>query len=334
MRAVIRMPARGALRGLHAWQRRVARWPSLALLAGCAALAHAALPLPEHVTFPSLDRDATGNAVAISALYFRPPQATPGASVPLIVAAHGCGGMFSASASRRNELSERFASWTEQLLSDGYAVLWPDSFNSRGRRSVCLVKRGEPSISPVTRRLDVLGALAFAAAQPGVDRERIALVGWSHGGSTTLAAINGRDPEVAAFLSAPGAPPNFRAAVAFYPGCVVSLRKGANWLPAMPIEIHVGELDDWTPPAACVQLGDAARSRGANMTVTVYPGAYHGFDAPSGRVVVWKEVTTGAHPDQGVHVGPDPAARAAANDAVRGFLRGGLLSGSPPPAAP
>ena len=289
-------------------------------------VANAALPAPEHVTFPSLDRDAAGAPIAISALYFRPPQAAPDAKVPLIIAAHGCGGMFSARADRSNELSERFAAWTEQLLSDGYAVLLPDSFNSRGRRSVCLVRRGEPSITPVTRRLDILGALTYAAALPDVDRARIALVGWSHGGSTTLASVNGKDPRIAEYYAAPGAPPPFRVAVAFYPGCVVSLRAGEKWQPGVPLAIHTGELDDWTPAAACVKLGDAARARGVPMTVTVYPGAYHGFDAPRGRVVVWKEVTTGANPDKGVTIGPNPAARAAANDAVRALLRERLLT--------
>jgi dienelactone hydrolase len=294
------------------------------------AVANAMLPAPEHVNFPSLDRDAAGVPIAVSALYFRPPQAAPSAKVPLIIAAHGCGGMFSARADRSNDLSERFAAWTEQLLSDGYAVLLPDSFNSRGRRSVCLVKRGEPSITPVTRRLDILGALAYAGALPGVDGARIALVGWSHGGSTTLASVNGKDPQIAQYYAAPGAPSPFRVAVAFYPGCVVSLRAGEKWQPGIPLAIHTGELDDWTPAAACVQLGNAARARGAPMKVTVYPGAYHGFDAPRGKIVVWKEVTTGATPDKGVTVGPDPAARAAANDAVRALLRERLST----PAAP
>lgn len=291
---------------------------SVLVAASCAA--HAALPAPEHVRFPSLDRGASGAPVMIDALYYK-PAAAANAKVPLIVALHGCGGMFSAAPGRGDQLSQRGIAWTEQFLADGYAVLWPDSFNPRGKRSVCLIKRGEPTIPPVTRRLDALGALAFGAAQPDIDRGRTAIVGWSHGGSTTLASSNGKDAEIEAFYAAPGAPLPFRAAVAFYPGCVVSWRAGAGWLPAMPLRIDVGELDDWTPPGACVRLGESARTRGATMDVTVYPGANHGFDGPSGKVVLWKEVTTGARPSEGVHVGPDPAARTAATEAVRAFLR-------------
>ena len=81
------------------------------------------------------------------------------------------------------------------------------------------------------------------------------------------------------------------------------------------------ESGDWTPSPICVALGEAARKPGTDMTVTVYPGAYHGFDAPRGRKTVWKEVTTGANPDKGVTLGPDPAARDAATQAVRAFLK-------------
>jgi len=298
---------------------------ALILLAAVVSTAASALPPPERVTFPSLDVDANGTPVAITALYF--PAA--GAAAPLVIAAHGCGGMYSARADRADQLSERGIAWTETLLADGYAVLWPDSFNPRGKRSVCLHKRGEPSITPATRRLDILGALAFAAKQPGVDRSRIALLGWSHGGSTTLASINGKDPRIAQFFAAPDAPPPFRAAVAFYPGCIVSQRLGDKWLPSIPLEVHIGALDDWSQPKPCAALGESARARGASMTVTVYPGAYHGFDAPRGKVSVWKEVTTGMNPDKGVTVGPDPAARAAAGSAVRAFLRAKLTEAKP-----
>ena len=284
--------------------------------AAVVAVSAAALSPPERVTFPSLDKDTP-----VEALYFRPPDAAADKRVPLVIAAHGCGGMYSDRPDRRDRLSERSIAWTEAFLADGYAVLWPDSFNSRGRRSVCLVKRGEPSITPVTRRLDILGALAFAQSQPGIDGKRIALVGWSHGGSTTLASVNGKDARIAKFFDSPPAPSPFVGAVAFYPGCVVSLRKGAEWMPSVPLRIDTGELDDWTPSSKCVELGDGARKRGADIKVTVYPGAYHGFDAPRGKVTVWKEVTTGAHPDKGVTLGPDPAAREAATRDVRAFLK-------------
>jgi len=170
-------------------------------------------------------------------------------------------------------------------------------------------------------RLDILGALTYAASRRGIDRKRNALVGWSHGGSTTLATVNARDARIAKFFAGAGAPQHLAGAVAFYPGCGVSLRKGNDWSPSVPLRIHTGELDDWTPSPTCVALGDSARQHGADMAVTVYPGAYHGFDGPRGKIIVWKEVTTGAHPDKGVTLGPDPAARDAATQAVRTFLK-------------
>jgi len=299
-----------------------------ALFALAVAFPAIALPVPERVSIPSLERDAAGAAVAIPALYFRPNVAA-GTRVPLVIAVHGCGGMYSAAASRAGQLSERFGAWTELLLRDGYAVLWPDSFAPRGRREICTIRTGDRTITAATRRLDGLGALAYAAQLPGVDRGRIALVGWSHGGSTTLATINAKDSQVTAFRAAPDAPAFFVAAVAFYPGCVGTLRQGARWAPAMPTTIHIGASDDWTPAAPCVELGYAMRERREPVTVTVYPDSHHGFDAPDGKVTALKNVPNGVNPGQGVTRGPNPAARAAAIDSVRAFLRERLAA---PPA--
>lgn len=298
-----------------------------------AMAAQAALPLPERVAFASLAVDAAGANVSIPALLFRPPRAAPDGNTALIVALHGCGGMFSARRGSENALSDSFAEWTAQLLDDGYAVLWPDSFAPRGLREVCTIRMNERTITAAARRLDALGALRAAATLPGVDAHRVAVVGWSHGGSTTLAAINGADPRVASFLEGAGAPTFFRAAVAFYPGCTPALRAGAKWRPATTTAIHIGASDDWTPAAPCVELGEAMRAAGRPLTVDVYPGAYHGFDAPSGRVAVRKDVPNGVNPGQGVTRGPDPAARAVANDRVRAFLREHLAA-TAKPAAP
>jgi dienelactone hydrolase len=286
-----------------------------------ALTARAALPPPDKVEFPSLAVDAAGATINVPALLFRPPQAAANATVPLVVGLHGCGGMFSSRRGSEDKLSDRFSQWTAQMLDDGYAVLWPDSFSPRGQREVCTIKTGERTITVATRRLDTLGGWRFAAALPGIDAQRIAVVGWSHGGSTTLAAINSEDPRVAASRASAGAPPFFRAAVAFYPGCAFAVRAGAKWRPGTTTAIHIGASDDWTPAAPCIALGEAMRAAKEPLAVNVYPDAYHGFDAPSGRVVVRKDVPNGVNPGQGVTLGPNPEARAIANDRVRAFLR-------------
>jgi dienelactone hydrolase len=272
------------------------------------------------VSFPSIDRDETGAPVQIQAVLLLPDGPAPPGGYPAIVALHGCSGMYSIAKGREDHLADRLAVRVEMLLGDGYAVLLPDSFRSRGRNEVCTIKMGDNPITPTRRRLDALGALAYLAERSDVAHDRIALVGWSHGGSTALATVNIRDREVAAFRDKSGAPPFFRAVVAFYPGCKVSLGAGDRWQPGAPTRIHIGASDDWTPAEPCVELGEAMAVRGEPLKVTVYPDSHHGFDAPSGDVVHRTDVPNGVNPGQGVHVGANPAAREKANAKVRAFL--------------
>jgi dienelactone hydrolase len=175
------------------------------------------------------------------------------------------------------------------------------------------------------RRLDALGALAYLQRRADIGANRIALVGWSHGGSTTLWTI-GRGAPI-------GRDPFFRAAVAFYPGCAGPLKAGAKFRPAAPTRIYIGELDDWTPASPCVALGNEMAARNEDLLVTTYPDSYHGFDSSIGRVVLRKDVPNGVHPGQGVHAGPNPAARDAAIASMRAFLRQRMASGSIEPSA-
>lgn len=278
-----------------------------------------ALPPAERVRFASLDRDENG-PVKIEALLFRPSAAPSTESSAAVIALHGCGGVYSSARGRETELSERHAAHAEAMLAAGYIVLLPDSFGSRGLREICTIRAGERTVNPQRRRLDTLGALQWLAEQRGVARDRIALVGWSHGGSTTLATINAGNREVALFRGASAAPPFFRGAVAFYPGCTPASRD-PQWRPGVPTRILIGAVDDWTPAAPCEALATRARELGWPLEVAVYANAYHGFDAPRGKLVHRTDVPNGVNPGQGVHVGPDPAAREDANRKVAAFLR-------------
>ena len=282
--------------------------------------AHADARRVEAVMFASLDRDAAG-PVTLRGLLLLPPRAAPAGGFPAIIALHGCGGMYAKRDGHEGELAERLALRADPWLRDGYAVLFPDSFGARGAREICTIRHGERTITATRRRLDALGALAYLVSRTDIARGRIALVGWSHGGSAALQAANAEDPAVAQFLDQPNAPPFFRAVVAYYPGCATPLRAGDRYRPGTPTRIHIGELDDWTPAATCVALGAAMARSGGDLLVTTYPDSYHAFDSPTGSVVRRLDVPNGVHPGEGVHVGPNPAARKAANASVRAFLR-------------
>ncbi|MFD0666370.1 dienelactone hydrolase family protein [Ramlibacter sp. MAHUQ-53] len=244
---------------------------------------------PEAVAFDSLD------GTPLQAWVYRPEGPPRGA----VVALHGCGGLYARAGARAGRLNPRHHAMGEWLQARGYLAVFPDSLRPRGIDSLCAQKFAERRIDPGGRRADAQAAMAWAAGQPGSDANRIALLGWSHGGSTLLATTNANREEVRRHPVQP------RVAVGFYPGCGASLRAG--YRAAVPLVLMLGELDDWTPPGPCVELGQAVGAE-----VHVFPGSYHDFDTPVGRVVLRTDIPNGLRPEMGVHTGPNPAAREAA----------------------
>lgn len=273
--------------------------PGLLLIASM-LLAPAGAGAQQRVTFDSRDGDLTGGTpTRLEALLTLPDGPGPH---PAILAMHGCGGMYVKSGSRAGLVLSRDLAWVERFRARGYVVLQPDSFGPRGRSEVCSQK--ERTIdSRRERPRDAHGALAWLAAQPFVDARRIALLGWSHGGGTALATIA---------EDAPGRVPGveFRAAVAFYPGCSDprTSKWARDWRPRVPLLILNGELDDWTPAGPCRPLAEANAARGVELVI--YPGAYHDFDEPGSRVRIVEGL--GRAPGGKAHVGPEPVARADA----------------------
>lgn len=226
---------------------------------------------------------------------------------PAVLALHGCGGLYA----KGGGLAERYRETATRLHAAGYAVLMPDSFGSRGLREICQTRYRERSVDVAERAQDARAALAWLAAQPQVDRQRIGVLGWSNGATTTLTLLEQRRAHPEA-----GEPPIAGAAV-FYPGCA-PLKKRQAALEDAPLLMLLGALDDWTPPQPCVDFARQLQERpGNDVTLQVYEGSYHGFDGTA-PVRVRADVPNGTS-GQGVHQGGNPEARAKALAALDAF---------------
>lgn len=262
----------------------------------------------EKVVFPSNDADLTkGPPTEITGLILKPAGQGP---FPGIVLLHGCGGLFSGSTGEK--LTARHEDWAMRFRDLGYVVLMPDSFGPRGHRQICTVK-DRPILATRERPRDAYGALAYLQSRDDVRADRIAIMGWSHGAQTVLATITPKSPGRPKHLPKG----DFKAAVSFYPGCTTA--RNSTYGAVAPTLLLVGEKDDWTPAAPCLEFAEAALGRGEPVDIVVYPGAFHDFDAPNTPL----RLRTGlAIPGGGTsaHIGTDPAARADALSRVPVFL--------------
>jgi dienelactone hydrolase len=267
------------------------RWLAVLLLAGCAAQGVSADEAAREIPFPEQRLTVPGaEGAPLRALLYLPPNPTR----PPVVALHSCSGVGPAGRPMRLPAHQR--DWAIRLLEAGHPVLFPDSFGSRGLGEACGV-RGFPAGPFAVRRLDALAAADWARAQPWAANQAPILIGWSHGGSTTLAA----------WATAP--PGALGAAIALYPGCGQGEARQSGTAPLLML---LGAEDNWTPPQPCEQL--AARAPGV-ITVVSYPGAHHGFDGLGGGLRT-RTLPNG----RSVSLGAQGAARADSREQVAAFL--------------
>lgn len=273
-----------------------------AVLAQCGSLAQAAAE-PARVHIDSLDP-----GVRVPAYWF--PAPAPGGAA--VVALHGCAGL-DVRDRRPGEFVLRYA----RLLNEaGIGVVFTESFEPRGRRSICSQKPAERRITEAHRRLDALGALSWLAAQPGIDARRLGVLGWSHGGQTVLWTADASSPAVAQAAVRPA------ALVAFYPGCS-ALEKSPGFTPAAPLLVMSGALDDWTAAAPCRRLVQrlAARDSTPPVAFIEFPGSHHGFD----RAHPPREVRNVGGTQSGrAMLGGNPQAREASAQELLRFLQAHL----------
>ena len=226
---------------------------------------------------------------------------------PAVVILHDCSGLGPRSSGAPGR-------WANELLRQGYVLLIPDSFSTRGHADgVCT--NPSPSrneVSPNRRVRDAQDALAYARALPYVDGAHVGVMGGSHGGATTLATM--ADP-----LS------GFTAAIALYPSCRV---RYGDWRPGTagvyksvaPLLILSGELDDWTPAQPCRQLAERSKQAGYPVAIKVYPGAHHAFDSDRPIRYVEARINMNAPGGRGATTGGNPEAWADSIREVTAFF--------------
>jgi dienelactone hydrolase len=271
-----------------------------AFLAGCLSPA-----ARTSVRFVNVTPDAP---VAIDAVLVRPAGGGP---FPSVVQLHGCAGL--------DAQAYRWAHW---LAERGYVSLVVDSFGPRGAKGDCRTAPDEP---PITARFDdAMGALWFLQAQPFVQGDRVAAIGWSQGGVYAMAVINGPSLERARARGVDLPPTGFRAGIGIYPGGCASL---TTQRVIRPLLVLIGAEDDWTPAESCVRMVNAMRGRGADASIVVYPGAHHYFDVEDQRLAVLPDVENETKPGgYGATVSYQAAAAADAHRQIEAFLARHLAS--------
>jgi dienelactone hydrolase len=263
----------------------------VALMAGCAQA---------RISFPNATPAAP---LTVPAETYRPDGRGP---FPAIVLFHGCEGV-----------SDNVRRWARWLRDQAYLVLIVDSWTPRGLRETCSFTVPDP---PNTARFDdAVGALRHLHTLPGVDRTRVGVMGWSNGGVFALAVVNGPSLERARARGVVMPEPGFAAAIGMYPaGCDSLTGERA----VRPVLVLIGDADDWIPAAPCVEMVEAMRAKGADVSIDVFPGAYHYFDVEGLARTVLPEVGNDNKPGGccGATVAYDAAASARAHRRVAEFF--------------
>ncbi|CAN7569664.1 dienelactone hydrolase family protein [Bosea sp. LjRoot237] len=249
--------------------------------------------------------------------------------LPVAVLMHGSGG-----------IGGNIEYWKRQLHAIGVSTFVIDGLTGRG---LMRVGDNQAALGRLNFILDSYRSLDILAKHPRVDPDRIVMMGFSRGGQAALYSSVSRFQKL---WNRSGA--EFAAYVVFYPDCATTYRNDTE-VTKRPIRIFHGTPDDYNPVAPCKAFVERLKAQGADVQLTEYPNAPHGFDNPLGAnppvparadqsvrecriredesAVLINEATKARfnYGDECVRTGPtvgaDPGATRAATVAVIDFVR-------------
>lgn len=193
--------------------------------------------------------------------------------VPTALLFHGCGGLRS--------MQDDYAA---SLNAAGYGAVIIDSMAPRGigragaMTQVCTALRLRGQV----RAADVFAAVELARRTPGIDPDRLVLVGWSHGGWAILDALTfAADDSLPPGLSAMPGLAGVQAAVLMYPYCSFPARARRRSIDTrIAIDAVLAGRDMVASTADCRQVLERASDAGVTVSWDLWPGLTHAFDEP------------------------------------------------------
>ena len=185
----------------------------------------------------------------------------PGGKVPAAIILHTATGIQGPGAEHYSEIAR-------SLNSIGVAAFVVDSHKTRKIKTLL---DGLTKITFGQRVADAYAALKLLSTHPGIDKNRIAVIGLAGGGS---AAIFAASKKVRHSLTNDDL--KFAAHISYYPVCLYQFRN-IDFTGA-PILMLLAEKDNLAPPQLAMDYAERIRSSGVDIQVMVYEGAYHAFD--------------------------------------------------------
>jgi len=214
---------------------------------------------PNHSTFKKLFKGGSNEQTTISGI-LRLPK-TSSQNIPAAVILHGVAGV-----------KDKHFNTANELRDIGIAAFVVDSQSPRGVDTVGAAIR---KISYSMRVSDAYAALKLLSTHPRIDKNRIALMGFSRGGGIALLSTSEkiRDSLVSGDL-------RFAAYAVYYPSCVYQIDQSVKTT-GTPILMLLGEKDNITPAQKAIDYAQRLRSSGADVKIVVCKGAHHSFDNPA-----------------------------------------------------
>lgn len=254
----------------------------------------------------------------LKAILFIPASST---IVPAVVVQHGSGGLWSSSDMSNTQLASQFNIWIDSFRVNKIAALFIDSYTARGVKNF-------PNMAPpeniflaaeFIRPRDAYAGLSYLRTLNRINANKIALLGFSHGGTSVLSTmvdaqavskpvwslISSGTTYTDGVLSPAQRPAEggFVAAVSYYPGAAMFSYYGrpgtpsnGKYIPYAPIMLHAAgkdplytslytNSDNNTSISAYEGLVLKAQQSNlsAPMSLYVYDHAEHSFDGSTGN---------------------------------------------------